>query len=310
MKASELIKEFLANKSINQNSRFAYDQALRKFFLWTHTHGKDPDDLKSADFINYKDYLKEANISASTMRNYFRIVRLFYRKMDEMGILDDITKGTRPPKYDNSFKKYPLSREQVRELLESIDRSDEIGLRDYAIIMLMICNGLRRAEANNINLSDITIKNGKHCIFIKGKGRDDKDQVIYITDPVRQAINDYLQLRNCWDDNQPLFTSAGGRSKYRRLKANSMTDVIKERLKAIGLNSKFYTCHSLRHTAACLLIDAGYDLHQVQLFLRHKSPLTTQLYTRVIDEKIKAENKASETIINIILNNPKKPLSE
>lgn len=305
MKASELISLFLSEADIQHRSRSMYDFSIKKFFIWAHSQGKDPESLRRSDIINYKDHLVKSGILETTVKNYFTIVRLFFRWASDNRYLENITDGIRHPKYKKGYKKLPLNIDQAKSLLSSIDRSDEKGLRDYAIIMLLLENGLRRSEVLSIDLKDMTQKNGKDVIFIKGKGRTYKDQFIIPSEETVQAINDYLVLRNCYDDTDPLFTSIAGTKRGQRLAAMSLSVIMKKRLKEIGLEGKYYTCHSLRHTAACLLLDNGNDLHEVQLFLRHNSPNTTQLYTRIIDEQIKFENKAGKTLHNLLFNDQK-----
>jgi len=305
MKPSIVIPQFLAEADIQDQSRALYDFSIRKFFLWVHANNIDPDNINRADLIKYKKQLQNSGLSISTVKNYLTIVRIFFSWASQNGIHDDVMVGIKSPRYDNTYKRYPLTGDQVKQLLNSIDRSTEIGVRDYALILLMVFNGLRRLEVSAINVSDIVVDGEKQGIYIKGKGRLEKDQFIKITDSSVDAINDYLVLRKVFDDKDPLFTSTYSTTKGKRLEASSITRVIKKRMRAIDLDSKYYTCHSLRHTAACLLLSNGFDLHKVQLFMRHKSPATTQLYTRVIDEQIRLENEAGNTLEKLISINHK-----
>jgi len=301
----ELIPQFIADADVTKPSQAKYDFAIRKFILWVHANHKDPSKLRRADIINYNTYLKEKDLSQASKKNYFTVVRLFYTWAASNGHYTDIASGLKSAKNSSEYKKQYLPAEKVQELFSKMDRSTELGARNYAIVSLMVYNGLRRSEVSAMDIGDITTRYEKTGIMIKGKGRQAKDQFIQLDDITMDAINDYLVLRYNHDNDQPMFTSMNYCTKGRRLHTASLSRLIKNSLESIGLTGKYYSCHSLRHTAATLLIEAGYDLHQVQRFMRHKSPATTQLYTRMIDEKISLENPLSKALINLI-NNTKK----
>ena len=305
MKISELIKLFISEADVSEGSRDKYDFAIRKFFLWVHANHKDPDKLRRTDIINYNTYLKATTLSQSTKKNYFTAVRLFFAWASANRYHDDIASGIKSAKNSNEYKKQYLPADKVKELFNCMDRKKELGSRDYAIVSLMVYNGLRRSEVSAIDIGDITIRYDRMGIMIQGKGRQAKDQFIQLDDITMDAINDYLVMRYNSEDQEPLFTSMNYCTKGKRISTSSLSRIIKNRLISINLTGKYYSCHSLRHTAATLLIEAGYDLHQVQRFMRHKSPATTQLYTRMIDEKISFNNPLSKALVNIINDNSK-----
>jgi len=301
----ELIPQFTADADVSKPSQLKYDFAIRKFFLWVDASRKDPNKLRRADIINYNTYLKETDLSQASKKNYFTVVRLFYTWAASNGHYTDIASGLKSAKNSSEYKKQYLPAEKVQELFSKMDRTTELGARNYAIVSLMVYNGLRRSEVSAMDIGDITTKYNKMGIMIKGKGRQAKDQFIQLDETTLDAINDYLVLRYNHADDQPMFTSMNYCTKGKRIHGASLSRIIKNSLKAIDLTGKYYSCHSLRHTAATLLIEAGYDLHQVQRFMRHKSPATTQLYTRMIDEKISFENPLSKVLVNLINNNKK-----
>lgn len=300
MKSSELISLFLSDADVQTKSKDMYEFVIKKYFVWVHFVGRDPDKLRRSDIIDYKKYLEGLSLSATTVRNYFSVVRLFYTWTNTAGHFENITSGIRSPKYKKKYRKEPLTINQVQQLLNSIDRSDEKGLRDYAIIMLLVNNGLRRGEVLSIDLEDITVKNNKDIIYFRGKGRTNKEDFIVITERTKQSIEDYLILRNSNTQGNPLFTSVAGRMKGKRLASISLSVIIKQRLKDIGINDKLHTCHSLRHTTATLLLPNVSDIHQVQIYLRHSRPSTTQLYTGMVDELTKLNNTSGMIIDNLL----------
>lgn len=293
MKIHQQIEQWLNDADVQRQSRKLYHYLINKYFLWVHDHGKNPNDITRADIIQYKSYLEKSNFTTATCKNYYTAVRLFYHWANQNNHHADVSLGIRPPKYDNSFKKYPLTRDQVDQLLASINRSTNQGKRDYAMLFMMITTGMRRSEIRNINIGDIH-ENG---VYILAKGSTKKDTWVALTDEMMDALNECMLCRRDWTESDPLFSSMRGVvTTNRRMNINGISTHIKRKLKKIGLHDKYYTCHSLRHTTATLLMESGYELQEVQHQLRHKSSTITQLYTRVISEKMKRENKGGKAL--------------
>jgi len=309
MKTSEYIDGFLSCKNVADTTKITYRKILEKFFRWIHSQGRDPDTLTLKDIIEYFHFLKESQLTSSGLNNNYNVLKCFFNwardYTKEYDFKNSIMHAMKRPKHDQGFRKYPLNQVEVWQLLKSIDRNTERGLRDYAMISLMLNNLLRRCEISCINLTDFNIRQGKRILFIRRKGRPFKDRFIVLTETVATAINEYLDVRVCFNEEQPLFTSISGFKRGQRLHVNSLSEIIKRRLVAIGLNSRLYSCHSLRHTAACLYLNATNDFHALQLILGHSSPITTQLYTRVLDERRKFENEAGKTLEKLIFSEHK-----
>jgi integrase/recombinase XerC/integrase/recombinase XerD len=302
MKINEVICSFINDADVNEASRKMYDFCIKKYIKWVQVSKKDIEKLTRADVINYKSHLQATTLSLPTIKNYFTVVRIFYAWAESYNILENIAANIKSPKTNNSFKKYPLTFQEQDKLLASVDRLKEKGARDYAMISLLLNNGLRRAEIVSINIEDIKTRHGKMGIEIKGKGRDDKDQWIMLIPHSHEAIWNYLTYRK-WKPCDPLFTSLNASNRGNRIDQNSVSKIIKDHLVKIGLDSKYYTCHSLRHTAACNLIEKGLDITQVRLFMRHNSIATTQLYTRVVEERISQNNPAGKIMQSLRNNN-------
>ena len=303
MKISEIIPLFLSEADVQPQSRIMYKQAIEKFFYWAHANRLKPENLKKADVIRYKTELQESNLTVASVKNYLTILRIFYKWASMNNISDDITYGVRSPRYDNAYKKYPLSSENVNDLLQSIDKNSKVGARDYAMISLMVYNGLRRIEVARCDIGDLENHDNKRGLYIRGKGRVGKDQYIILTDTTFQAIRNYLRFRENVTDQDPLIANKTGE----RISLVMISRIVKARLAEIGLSGKHYSCHSLRHTAACLLIQDEMSLHEIQLFMRHLSPSTTTLYTRLADEQIIKQNRAGKALERIILSAQKNP---
>ena len=114
-------------------------------------------------------------------------------------------------------------------------------------------------------------------IYVQGKGHDDKDDPIKLPDYVLETINEYLTKRD--SDAKPLFLNHGKRSDKTRIKPKTISELVKNSLRLIGLDDKRYTAHSLRHTCATIALLNGASIQEVQMTLRHKSINTTTIYT-------------------------------
>jgi integrase/recombinase XerC/integrase/recombinase XerD len=122
-------------------------------------------------------------------------------------------------------------------------------------------------------------------LLIQGKGRDEKDNFVLLTDKTYQPIADYLASRGKVNSSEALFTSTSNNSKGEGLTTRSISYIAKEGLKAIGLDERAFTAHSLRHTTAVNILRAGGSLETAQFTLRHSNPATTQIYTATLNEE-------------------------
>jgi integrase/recombinase XerD len=173
-----------------------------------------------------------------------------------------------------------LEAEQVRSLLDSCDRSRAGGMRDFAILTMLVRLGMRRGEVADVRLDDIDWRAGE--IVVRGKG--DRVKRLPLPADVGEAIAVYLR------DGRPPGIS--GREVFLRIKAprrpltaGGVTQVVVSASKRAGLGE--VTAHRLRHTAATELLRAGAPLHEIGELLRHRSVLTTAIYAKVDRDRLR-----------------------
>jgi integrase len=178
-----------------------------------------------------------------------------------------------------------LSEDEVKAILDTCDGTLR-GLRDRALLMTLFYEGLRRSEASKLRYRDITTKKG--LLEVKGAKNNPYD-TIRLRPEVRQAIEDYLEILNRdlrrlrTGPDDPVFVSLSRlRSFGRRLAPSSINELVKERVRAAGIDRRV-TAHSLRHTVTTLALAAGVPVQQVQRHLRHKDISTTLRYDRERD---------------------------
>jgi integrase/recombinase XerC/integrase/recombinase XerD len=234
-------------------------------------------------------------MSSLTVGSYITSVRRFYEWTEANKYYPNVAKGIKTPKRKQQFKKQPLLPAQATALLTYFkDRA----LRDYAIVNLLLRTGLRTIELIRANIEDITFKGSQRVLLVQGKGRDEKDNFVVLTDKAYQPIAEYLALRK-YKATEPIFISTSNNNNGDRLTTRSISFIVKEGLKAIGLDERSFTAHSLRHTTAVNILRAGGSLETAQFTLRHSNPATTQIYTATLNEERRLQNSGEALIDNL-----------
>jgi integrase/recombinase XerD len=290
-KIADLIETYLSQEDLRPTSRDRYRITLAAFFRWVESKRYHLGELTKVNLLEYKADLLASGRSALTVASYLTSVKAFYNWTDAAKLYHNIGKGVELPKRVRKFRKEPLNPDQCKALIVHYQGK---ALRDYAIVTLLLRTGLRTIEVSRANIEDLTFKSGKRVLMVQGKGRDEKDAYVVLTDKAYQPIKDYLEARGKTKSGEPLFTSASNNSKGERLTTQAISGIAKEGLRAIGLDGKEFTAHSLRHTAGTNLIRAGAPFTDVQRILRHSNPATTQIYVEMglEEERLKRNSEA------------------
>ena len=286
--AKTAVQAFAISQDVKPSSRALYSRTLNTFFEWVETSGRNVATLTVADLIAYKEELLNGGKSSLTVASYINSLRRFYEWTEANKIYPNIGKGLHAPKRKQAFRKQPLTVAQVGELLNH-ERGTQ-SARDYAILNLMVRTGLRCVEVVRANVGDITYKGGQRVLLVQGKGRDEKDNFVILTDAAYNPIRDYLNTRTVTDENAPLFASVSHNNDGGRMTTRAVSGIAKQGLKSVGLDNKVFTAHSLRHTAAVNILRAGGSLEMAQYTLRHANPATTQIYTATLREEQRLNN--------------------
>lgn len=285
----ELTESFILSLDVKESSKQTHRRTLKQFFNWIREHRLQLEALIRADIIKYKEDLLASGMSPLTVGSYITVVRMFYQWTEANKFYPNIAKDIKNPKRNQQFKKQALTDIQAQALLEYYQSKQAEALRDYAVVNLLLRTGLRTVELTRSNIEDITFKDSKRVLFIQGKGRYEKDNFVILTDKTYSPIDEYLKTRGALKTKEPLFTSASNNNSGGRLTTRSISKIAKEGLKAIGLNDRNFTAHSLRHTTACSLLSSGASLDEVQGVLRHTNPATTQIYLSSIADKTRLD---------------------
>ncbi len=214
-----------------------------------------------------------------TLRSYGHFLRL-----------QEVPKADRLPFYDvlkvrGGYRQKPdaLTHLQVKMLFDSIDRSNLLGIRDYAIYALMYSLGLRVGEVYKLNLDDINLKSKTLTVLGKGNRRRE----LYLNPEVLQVLSEWLAVRHNFKNSEltnALFISKKGN----RLAIRTVEDNMKKLVDQLGLQLHFrVTCHTLRHTFASHLNDNGEDILVIQSLLGHASPRSSKIYIHPSQQRIR-----------------------
>jgi integrase/recombinase XerD len=283
----ELVDRFIASQDVKNSSKDLYRRTLKQFFSWVGRTGYMLPEIARPQILEYKEELLSSGLSSLTVGSYITSVRRFYEWAEANKLYPNVAKGIKTPKRKKQFKKQPLLPAQATALLSYYQ---DKPLRDSAIVNLLLRTGLRTIEVIRASVEDITFKGSQRVLLIQGKGRDEKDNFVLLTDKAYQPIAEYLATRGKINGSDPLFTSTSNNSKGERLTTRTISFIAKEGLKAIGLDERSFTAHSLRHTTAVNILRAGGCLETAQFTLRHSNPATTQIYTATLNEERRLQN--------------------
>lgn len=289
----ELVDRFISSQDVKESSKGLYRRTLRQYLKWVAAKGYPLSAITREQVLEYKAELLSAGAAALTVASYITSVRRFYEWTEANKYYPNVAKGVKSPRRSQQFKKQALSAEQSAELIRYFAGQPP---RDYAIINLLIRTGLRTIEAVRANVSDIAFKGGKRVLYVHGKGRDEKDAFVILTDKAYQPLAEYLQGRGRVKADEPLFIATANNNRGGRLTTRTVSKIAKEGLGAIGLSGRDFTAHSLRHTTAVNILRAGGKIEDAQGVLRHTTPATTQIYTATIKEELRLQTAAEELL--------------
>jgi len=225
--------------------------------------------------------LKEKNFSKSSVARKMACLRSFFKFLYREGYIKfNPALSLATPKIE---KKLPLflNADDVVKLLESPDPSDVTGLRDRAILETLYSSGVRVSELVGLNKDDIDFISGVLKVYGKGK----KERLAPVGDKALRAIRAYLEKMKTRDINEkkPVFLN----KSRRRITDRAVRRIVAKYIHRTSLNEKI-SPHALRHSFATHMLDRGADLRSVQELLGHANLSTTQIYTHVTTERLKA----------------------
>lgn len=294
-RGKEYLERFIKFADVSPKSIMTYRVCITQFLRWLYRNNINTPTRE--DILKYKNDLMEKKLKATTQAIYLIAVKRFFSWLSIERLWNNVSEHVKSQKVDKFHKKDYLTAGQSNELLQSIDRTNLIGLRDYALILTMLSCGLRIIEVVRANREDLTISGGCEVLFVQGKGCLDKSQFCKISKETGEAIRDYLKEVKL-KESDPLFPSLSSRNYLQRLTTIHAGKIVKKRLRQAGFDSDRLTAHSLRHTAVTLALLSGSNIQEAQFFARHTSINSTQVYAHNLN---KMDSKVEQNITNSIL---------
>lgn len=285
------VEEFLvwlsAERGRARNTLVAYRRDLRVYCEWLSTRSLSPMTVSSGDLVDLIGSWREAGLATSTVARRLAAIRTLHKYLaieshrpdDPTADLDGVRKPSGIPK--------PLTEEQVTSLLDAVVGHDPLARRDRALLELMYATGARVAEVTGLSIGDIDFDARMVRLFGKGS----KERLVPFGRSASAALDGWFDpsgrpamAPDRWQrrgDAEAVFLNQRGG----RLSRQGVWLVIKKYGYRAGIDAPL-SPHVLRHSCATHLLDHGADLRIVQEMLGHASISTTQLYTKVSQERL------------------------
>lgn len=294
----QLIKEFLdtleVQKQYSDNTIVAYGRDIHEFTDFISSEAIN--DFKDVDYViirNYLSKLYDDRLESSTIARKLSSLRSFYDYLlKHERVIDNPFVLTKAPKLE---KKNPdfLFYEEIDHLLDHIDQSNDLGLRNRAIIELMYASGLRASEVVKLELGDVD--HSRMVLRVLGKGK--KERYVPFHDLALDCLEKYINearpslMVNAKEKHSIVFVNKNGNP----LTTRGLRDILERMALNSGMGRRLHP-HTIRHTFATHLLDQGAELRFVQEMLGHSNLSTTQIYTHVSKEKLRKTYEANHPL--------------
>ena len=275
-------------KGLSSNTVAAYQRDMAKFNVFVQKRKLTVETVSRDDLVDFLAGLYREKLESRTVARQLVSIRNFFRfaQVQEL-ITVDPSQNLESPKIRRTLPGY-LKLEEVDRLLAQPDAKTALGLRDRAMLEVLYSTGLRVSELIGLRVMDLDPKVG--CIRCIGKG--DKERIVPAGRKALSLVEKYLR------DARPKLLGKGvsSQSLFVNRSGNSLSRVgVWKILSAYGRRAGLrvaLTPHMLRHSFATHLLERGADLRSVQLMLGHADISTTQIYTHVVEERLKQIYKA------------------
>jgi integrase/recombinase XerD len=285
----EIFLEMLTvERGAAKNTIESYHRDLSDFQTFCVARKRSVENAESILIRSYLKKLSSAGMAPSTSARRLSTLRQFFRFLHAEGLRDDNpSSAIDSPRLGRPLPKY-LSEGEVEKLLTTAEQRDgSAGLRVVALLEILYATGLRATELVGLPLSAIS-RNGR-ILIVRGKGG--KERMVPLSEPASDAIDAYKDVRDSFipkgqhgAGERWLFPS---RSKQGYLTRARFGQIMNELAVEAGLDPRRVSPHVLRHSFASHLLAHGADLRSLQQMLGHSDIATTQIYTHVLEERLR-----------------------
>jgi len=284
--AEAFMEMLTAERGASKNTEAAYRSDLRDLLTFLGRRKQGPVNADAAALRAYLKALDYLGMTPGTVARRLSVMRQFFRFLLAERLREDDPASTLDsPRLGRPLPKV-MSRVEVDRLIEAAQaRGGEDGGRMETLLEILYGSGLRVSELVALPLA--AAERDPTMLVVRGKG--DKDRQVPLSDPARAAIAKWLHMRAGalaeGETSRYLFPSRG---RTGHLTRQRFAQLLKEAALAAGIDPARVSPHVLRHAFASHLLEAGADLRSVQLMLGHADIATTQIYTHVVPEKLRA----------------------
>jgi len=267
----------------SDHSKRAYEKALVDFLGWYDQAGKPG--LSKVVVQRYKATLQDQGLAPSTINQRMSAIRKLAQEAADNGLLDPLMangiSNVKGVTHHGTRAGLWLTKDQAQELLNKPDINTLKGLRDRAVLGVMLGGGLRRSEIAKLQIEQVQQRDGRWVIVdLVGKGN--RVRSVPIPSWSKKAIDDYLELAGVESGNLFISINKGGNISRRSITPQAVRDIVSHYGKAIGFED--LAAHDLRRTFSKLAHKGGAGLDQIQLSLGHASIQTTERYLGVAQD--------------------------
>jgi len=281
------VNSLRVEKGLSENTIQAYRRDMVKFMAFASERHLQTADIERSHVVEFLASLYRKGLDSRSVARHLVTIRHFFRfALMEEYTQEDPAATIQSPKFRQNLPEF-LSLAEVERLLQQPDTGTVVGLRDRAMIELMYSCGLRVSELCGLRVADLRMEDG--CLRCIGKGN--KERLVPAGKKALAIVSKYLR-----DSRPKLLGEASSPSLFLHQKGGEMNRItFWKMLRVYGQKAalrKAVTPHMLRHSFATHLLDGGADLRSVQMMLGHADIVTTQIYTHVVEDRLKQVYKA------------------
>jgi integrase/recombinase XerD len=280
------IRYLATERGLSEAYQLSVRQTLDALAGWLKKRGAPLTEVGTEELAAFLSQRKKTGLIAASLRIATVHLKVFFRWLAVKGRLEmDPAEPLLAPRPDQTLPE-TLHAAEVERLLDSIDPSARLGRRDRAILELFYAAGLRLSELCHLRLETMDLEEG----FARITGKGNKTRVARVGGKAREALADYLanerpELVTRRTSSHVFLSIRGG-----PLSPDRVRQIVKERAKLAGIEQSIHP-HLLRHSFATHLLEGGADLRVIQELLGHADISTTQIYTHVDRQRLKAVHK-------------------
>lgn len=279
-----LQQHLIVEKGLARNTLAAYMSDLQCFCVFAQARGASTfQELTRTDIIVYLAERRQQGIAARTTARELVSLKTLYRflHLHEAGTVDP-TAQIQAPK-PGRYLPNVLTPHEVEQLLQTPDTSTPLGKRDAALLEMLYATGLRASELVSLTLGDVQMTAG----YVKVRGKGGKERLVPVGEMAAVQLDDYLlEGRPRLVKMRPavhLFVNRSAQGLTRQ----GLWKIIKKYMHQAAIHKPF-SPHTLRHSFATHLLEGGADLRTLQHMLGHVDISTTQIYTHVVQQRLRA----------------------